>query len=102
MVTGLQLQAWLVEPAPPLLVDVRAEAAFLASHVPGSLNVPLRTLPDRYRELLPDRKRRVVFVCQGSVQSAYALAFLASRGYREVYNLSGGFSRWTGQGHPVE
>ncbi len=102
MVTDVQLAEWLAEAGPPVVLDVRAESAFAASRVPGSVNVPLRTLPARYRDSLPERRRRVVCVCQGSVQSAYALAFLSSRGYREVFNLSGGFGRWSGQGRPVE
>jgi uncharacterized metal-binding protein/rhodanese-related sulfurtransferase len=84
---------------PPIVLDVRAEGSFEAGHIPGSINIPLRELPSRWRELLqpvlPEgRKRKIVCVCGGGIQSAYALMFLRSRGFGRVYNLSGGIGRW--------
>ncbi len=98
------LRSWLAEDdaTRPVVLDVRSSAVFARGHVPGSINVPLNRLPERLGSALCDKKRKVVCVCQGSVQSAYAVAFLYERGYRNALNLSGGFSQWQSQGNPVE
>ncbi len=104
MIPGHKLRAWLGEDEPdrPVVLDLRAAEAYANGHIPGSIRAPLRALPKLIKEILPDKKRRIVCVCQGSVQSAYAVAFLYERGYRNAYNLSGGFSRWQSDGHPVD
>jgi len=79
-----------------VIVDVRNEAAFQKGHIPGSLNLPLKEMPVHYKKALgPPGEKEIVCVCSGSVQSAYAIMFLFSRGYSRVYNLSGGYSRWS-------
>ncbi|PKL41400.1 MAG: sulfurtransferase [Spirochaetae bacterium HGW-Spirochaetae-1] len=86
----------------PVIVDVRDRAAFEKSRISGSINIPLKELPDLYEKLIPDRQAIIVCVCNGSVQSAYAIMFLYSRGYDEVYNLSGGMGRWQKEELPME
>jgi len=96
---------WLKEmkasSAPLSILDLRGSEAFDKSHIDGSINIPLNELPKKFKSILPDRSVTIVALCNGSVQSAYAIMFLYSRGYKEVYNLSGGFSRWEKDGYPV-
>lgn len=80
------------------IVDLRSESAFNGGHIPGSINILLKDLPVRYKELLPVKDEVIVCLCNGSVQSAYAIMFLYGEGYRKVYNLSGGFARWVKDG----
>jgi uncharacterized metal-binding protein/rhodanese-related sulfurtransferase len=101
MKTPEWLKERLASTAPLFIVDLRSTEAFNTAHIDGSINAPLSSLPKEYASLLPDSKATVVAVCSGSVQSAYAIMFLYSRGYRDVFNLSGGFSRWEKEGHPV-
>jgi uncharacterized metal-binding protein/rhodanese-related sulfurtransferase len=82
------------------IVDVRPKSAYDKSHIKFSINIPLRELPARFAEL--EKETPAVFVCNGSVMSAYALSFLAMKGYRELYNLSGGFSRWSREEREIE
>ena len=82
------------------VVDVRTKDAFDNGHIPHSIHIPLAALPSRYDEL--SRERTIVCVCNGSVQSAYAIAFLYTRGFNQVYNLSGGISRWVQEGYAIE
>ena len=92
----------MIEAGKPLyILDLRGSEVFNTSHIAGSINVPLSELPKKYISLFPDRSIPIVALCNGSVQSAYAIMFLYSRGYREVYNLSGGFSRWEKDGYAV-
>ena len=102
---GMKSPSWLLEqleqmPERMTVIDLRSAAAFERSHVPGSRHMLLKELPGRVDEL--DRNKHIVCVCNGSVQSAYAIMFLYSRGFRNVHNLSGGFSRWEREELAVE
>lgn len=85
---------------PTTIVDLRPSAAFVAAHIPTSINIELKELVTNLHML--QRDNHIVCVCNGSVQSAYAIMFLYSRGFSHVYNLSGGFSRWQREGYGVE
>jgi rhodanese-related sulfurtransferase len=85
----------------PLVIDLRAENAYRAGHIPGSLAVSLRQLPDRFDTRTP-REREVVCVCGGSIQSAMAVVYLRTLGYTNVFNLSGGISAWERTGLPLD
>jgi len=94
MKTPEWLKEMMASSAPLYILDLRGSEAFDKSHINGSINVSLNELPKKFKTILPDRGTVVVALCNGSVQSAYAIMFLYSRGYKDVYNLSGGFSRW--------
>ncbi len=89
---------WLadeLEKGSVLVLDVRERSAFEKEHIRGSVNIPLKELPERYSGIKDEEKAGpVVCVCNGSVQSAYAVSYLSTRGFREPYNLSGGLSRF--------
>jgi len=85
-----------------VIVDVRERSAFEKSRISGSINIPLKELPDLHEKMITDRQATIVCVCNGSVQSAYAIMFLYTRGYEEVYNLSGGIGRWQKEELPME
>jgi rhodanese-related sulfurtransferase len=80
------------------IIDLRTENTFIQEHIPGSVNILLKDLPDRYKEFQIPLDETIVCLCSGSVQSAYAIMFLYGEGYRNVYNLSGGFGRWVKDG----
>jgi len=74
------------------ILDLRAKEAFERNNIKGSINILLKDLPHRFKEL--DSSKPLIALCNGSVQSAYAIMFLYSVGFKEVFNLSGGFSNW--------
>lgn len=77
-----------------VLLDVRTHEEWRSGHAPGALHVPLDELPDRVREL--PRNRRLYVVCAAGVRSAAACEWLTSAGFRDVVNVAGGMSAWTG------
>jgi len=95
---GMRSCSWLKEQIANntgiTILDLREEEKFKESYIPGSINIPLRKLPRRFRDELPDKKKQIICVCGGSIMSSYANMFLYSRGYKNVYSLSGGFSGW--------
>ncbi len=77
-----------------IIVDLRSPNKFNEAHIPGSVQVNIKELPARISEIAPDKRQKIVMVCNGAMQSAYTLPFLSSRGYRDIHNLGGGFSKW--------
>ena len=84
------------------ILDLRGPEAFKESHIPGSKNVLLKDLPEKLFDLQLNKAEDIICVCNGSVQSAYAIMYLFTQGYSKVHNLSGGFSRWQKEGYATK
>jgi rhodanese-related sulfurtransferase len=101
--TRADLAERLERDPPPLVLDVRPAAEFLAGHIPGAVSVP----PDQLAEpaavvrRLP-RADDVVAYCRGSfcVFADDAVRALRERGRRAV-RLEDGFPEWRRAGLPV-
>jgi len=76
----------------PLLLDVREPWEHQICHLPGSLLMPMRTVPTRLAEL--DRNAETVVICHHGMRSYQVATFLARSGFSRVYNLSGGMDAW--------
>ena len=85
--TGEQIEEiWLRS---PLILDVRSKKEFLAGHLQGAMNIPIKELSIRNVELDP---RKPILVCSaGGTRSALAAKLLLSLGFPEVYSAG----RWT-------
>lgn len=70
------------------LVDVRQPGEVAGGTLPGFANIPLGELERRIGEL--DANRRVVLLCRSGNRSGAAARFLASQGFEDLVNLSGG------------
>jgi sulfur-carrier protein adenylyltransferase/sulfurtransferase len=81
------------------LVDVREPHEWAISDLPGSMKIPLGTLPNRFAELPQDAE--IVVYCRTGGRSANAVQFLRQRGYSNVFNLDGGINRWAEQIDPA-
>lgn len=84
-----------------LFLDVREahDAEALAFGVPGRLNIPLRQLPLRMRELPLDRD--LIVVCLDGKQSATAVQMLNANGLMHALPMRGGLLLWMQKGYPV-
>ena len=72
-----------------ILLDVRTPQEYNTSTIKESINIPLHELRDRIDEL-PKDKLIVVF-CQVGYRSYLAIRILKLNGYKDVYELTGGF-----------
>jgi rhodanese-related sulfurtransferase len=88
----------------PILLDVREADEFSGElgHIPGSMLIPLRHLPERAKELDRYRDREIIAICRAGVRSTTAAAILAALGFEHVCNLKGGMLDWTDAQLPVE
>lgn len=82
-----------------LLIDVRTDEEVGRGMIAGARHIPLHQLASRIDTI--GRDRSVVFYCQSGARSMQASAFLAARGWPEVYNLNGGIVAWVRSGLPV-
>jgi adenylyltransferase/sulfurtransferase len=94
-----QLAAALKAPdaAAYVLVDVREPQEWAAGRIPGSLHLPLGSLPQRFAEIPADRTP--VFICAAGARSMAACRFAAQAG-RAAVNLDGGLYAWSAQFGP--
>lgn len=79
----------------PTLVDIRERRDFERGHIPGSLNVPMRELPDRITEL--EGSDHIVTVCPHGIASVQAARLITSyEGTRDarVESMAGGLEAW--------
>ncbi len=83
------------------VIDTRPAEEFAAGHLPGALNMPLRELKRRLREL--PREQEIVAYCRGQycVLSYEAVAELRKRGFK-AFRLEEGYPEWKAAGLPVE
>jgi len=82
------------------VLDVRPEDEFAAGHLPHAVNIPLRELKRRLRDL--PRNREIVAYCRGPycILAFEAVALLRKRGFK-VRRLEDGFPEWKAAGLPV-
>jgi peroxiredoxin family protein/rhodanese-related sulfurtransferase/TusA-related sulfurtransferase len=72
-----------------VLVDVRTPEEFSLGSIAEAINVPLDTLRGRLHELPRDKK--IYIICQVGLRGYLAARILNQQGFKEVYNLSGGY-----------
>jgi rhodanese-related sulfurtransferase len=83
------------------VLDVRPPEEFASGHVPGAVNVPLKELEERLKEL--PREQEIVAYCRGPhcVLAFEAVAKLRVQGF-QARRLEDGFPEWREAGLPVE
>lgn len=77
------------------LIDVREPQEFDRGHILGARNIPVSQMKQRLVEMRKDKP--VYLYCQGSSRSARAAQLLHKKGYKDIYQLKGGFKKWTGK-----
>ena len=98
--TVRELKERLAQPgAQPALLDVREGWELNICALPGALHIPMGQIPARAAELDPEQE--LVVVCHHGVRSMRVVQFLASRGFRKLYNLQGGVNAWAREIDPA-
>jgi len=76
-----------------MLLDVREPHEIAAAAVSGTIDIPMRQIPERLAEINADKT--IVVMCHGGVRSMQVAAFLAQSGFENVVNLDGGIDAWS-------
>jgi rhodanese-related sulfurtransferase len=79
----------------PVLIDVREPWEFEAGHIPGAVNIPLGTLPDRASTFKPHAE--TFLICKSGNRSGDAARQLKALGFTQAYSVKGGMNAWRGE-----
>lgn len=94
-VSGLTQEQFIEGYRKAQLVDVREPKEFDGGHILGARNIPSSQMRQRVKEIRSDKP--VYLYCQNSARSSRTALFLKKKGYTQIYQLEGGFKKWTGK-----
>ncbi|KIL45966.1 rhodanese-like domain-containing protein [Jeotgalibacillus campisalis] len=77
------------------LIDIREQREYDGGHILGARNIPLSQLKTRIGEIRSDKP--VYLYCQNGMRSGRAAQLLHKKGIKDLYQLKGGFKKWTGK-----
>ena len=75
-----------------VLLDVRSNKEYEQGHIPGAVHVPLSDIGNKVKKLKKDKE--LVVYCRNGSQSIWAIKRLMGMGYKNLYNLRGGYNAW--------
>ena len=85
-----------------VLLDVRETKEFEGGRLPKAVHIPLSQLATRGDELARHAGRPVVAYCMSGNSSNMAAKTLARVGFKDIYQLAGGYRAWKDAGLPIE
>jgi rhodanese-related sulfurtransferase len=74
---------------------VRTREEFDNGHLAGSVNIPVDSIRQRIGEIPKDKK--IILYCKIGLRGYIAYRILVQKGFRDVWNLSGGYELYMAQ-----
>jgi rhodanese-related sulfurtransferase len=81
------------------LLDVREAREYLEGHIPGAVNIPIRTLAQNLDQIPTDRP--VFIYCKSGHRAALSIAALQTLGFSNARTFPPGFAGWLDAGQPI-
>jgi rhodanese-related sulfurtransferase len=88
-----------VEASDALVIDVRETSEYAEGHIPGAVNIPIRTVTQNLDKIPMDRQ--VYIYCASGFRAAQTLSALGMLGYDNVLSYKPGWNGWTEAGEEV-
>jgi thioredoxin len=76
------------------LIDVRTPGEFSQSHLKNAVNYDISTNEFASQIASLDKSKPVLIYCLSGSRSTYAVSYMKSQGFKQVYELNGGMMRW--------
>lgn len=93
------LNTELIDNADLFVIDVREVSELEANgHIPGAVNIPVKTLADNPAFLPEDLDTPIVVYCKSGTRSTWAWTILSALGYTNVRNMAAGMDGWLAAG----
>ena len=83
-----------------VLIDVRTVAENSLGSIPGSINIPVDEMRSRLSEIPADKP--IVVYCKVGLRGYLAQRILMGHGFKDVRNLSGGYTTYETATAPIE
>ena len=84
------------------LVDVRTSGEYGGGHLPKAQNIDYKSADFVTKIQTLDKSKPVFVYCLSGGRSGEAMTILKQNGFNEVYNMGGGYLKWTSKMKPVE
>ncbi len=84
------------------LLDVRTPGEYAEGHLKSALNIDWNGNDFEASVQKLDKTKPVFVYCFVGGRSKEAAEFLSGKGFTTVYNMEGGYRKWTGAGKPTE
>ncbi len=82
-----------------LVLDVRTGAEYAQYHIKDAVLAPLLVLPERLHGI--EKGKSILVYCNNGNRSKVACEFLASKGYKRLFNMLGGIEEWIEKGYEM-
>jgi rhodanese-related sulfurtransferase len=76
-----------------IVIDVRNPDEYKSGHIADSELIPLPVIEGMSEEL--DKDKSYLLVCRSGNRSQQAAEILIDKGFKNVYNMTGGMNNWT-------
>lgn len=84
-----------------VILDVRTPEEYEEGRIDGSENIDYYGDDFRERIEILDKDRTYLVYCRSDNRSGRVLKLMSDLGFKKVYNLIGGITRWQNEGPPV-
>ena len=85
-----------------IILDVRTSEEINAGYIPNSTFIDYYDKNFENKINLIDRSKKIYTLCKSGGRSVKAAEILSKNGFRNVYNLEGGFMRWKANKMPYD
>lgn len=92
LVTASELKKKIVDGEKIAIIDARVSKQYEQGHVEGAINIPHEKLREKLDSL--DKEKVTITYCNKGVTGNAAQNILLNKGFKKVYNLSGGFTNY--------
>ena len=82
-----------------LLIDVREPSEFRHAHIPGAVNIPVRSLTHNLDKIPKDRP--VILYCSSGYRTAMGVMALQMLGYSNIRGFPPSLQGWKAGGEPI-
>ena len=100
-ISNSELKALLADRADLLLIDVRTDREWEDGHIPGAAFLDFLENDFEERAFALPKDRPIALYCAAGGRSEDAMKKMEKAGFRELYNLRGGFYGWEDGGETV-
>ena len=84
------------------ILDVRTAKEFADGHVAEAVNIDVNQADFAQKIDQLDRSKTYIVYCRSGRRSSKAVGILATKGFKNLYNVSDGFVGWNKNGLPFE
>ena len=98
-VTAGQVYEMLSSNKDYFILDVRSKEEFDSAHIEGAYLIPVSELENRLAELPQDKP--IIVYCGSGSRSTSAANILLEKGFKEIFNMTGGITEWQSKGFPT-